>query len=116
MPVERAFEIFGALRIFLHVERDLVDLVVGAVLHFGRECAERLGEGDLLVIVEIDLGKHQHAALFQQFTELRSQIARQQFRLAVQDAATDVRLDLFMRHARDCGACHVRLSSVFPMS
>lgn len=74
MPEESALEIVsrGCL---LFVEGDLVDFLT---THFWCEGAERLGEGNLFIVGEMDLREDEHALLLQQIAQFGRMDPREQ--------------------------------------
>jgi NAD(P)-dependent dehydrogenase (short-subunit alcohol dehydrogenase family) len=86
-------------------------LVTGLVGHFGRECAKRLGEGDLLFVGEADLRKDQHATRLEELADFTSHRAAQQLFLGVEDPAADLLLDGLMLQTDLFGNRHDLLSS-----
>lgn len=67
MPVERALEKLSACRVLFDIKADLGDVL--AITGFRTESAQRTGESDLLCIGKINLRKHQHTSLLQQFPD-----------------------------------------------
>ncbi|MDM4769960.1 hypothetical protein QT386_07110 [Solimonas sp. SE-A11] len=56
-----------------------------------REGAERVGEGHLLLVVEIDLREDPHAARFQQFADFPGVLAARQLALALTRISRELR-------------------------
>src|SRR6516165_11480149 len=67
MPEHRAFQILGSL-IHVLVERDLVDPTLPLVSH---DVAEGLGDGDLLLVADLQAAKEDHSTLLQRCSDIR---------------------------------------------
>ena len=87
MPEHRALQVLGSL-IHVLVERDLVDAVLALVLH---DVAEGLGDGDLLLVADVQPAEEDDSALLQRVANVLGLAAAEQRVEVGLDLAADSR-------------------------